>query len=76
MKADLDHLAVEDFRRYRAMKDWANYVGEVLDYINDVLSPRGFDAIVKNDFAALRQMLQRAPLRAAFVMDVEPLLLH
>jgi hypothetical protein len=34
-------------------------VGDMLAYVNDVLSPRGFDEIVKDDFAGLRQMLQR-----------------
>jgi hypothetical protein len=27
--------------------------------MNDVLHPHGFDEIVKDDFAALRQMLER-----------------
>jgi hypothetical protein len=31
----------------------------MLSYINDVLFPYGFDAIVKDDFASLRQMLSR-----------------
>jgi hypothetical protein len=31
----------------------------MLAYVNDVLHPHGFDEIVKDDFAALRQMLQR-----------------
>jgi hypothetical protein len=42
------------------MRDWANHVSDMLAYVNDVLHPHGFEAIVKNDFAALRQMLQRA----------------
>jgi hypothetical protein len=42
------------------MKDWYNHVGDVFVYINDVLHPHGFEAIVKDDLAALRQMLQRA----------------
>jgi hypothetical protein len=29
----------------------------MLAYVNDVLTPHGFDEIVKDDFAALRQML-------------------
>jgi hypothetical protein len=29
----------------------------MLAYVNDVLTPHGFDEIVKGDFAALRQML-------------------
>ena len=59
LKADLDYMSVEDFARYKAMKDWHNRIGDMLAYVNDVLSPHGFDEIVKDDFAALRQMLQR-----------------
>ena len=32
----------------------------MLVYINDVLYPHGFEAIAKDDFAVLREMLQRA----------------
>jgi hypothetical protein len=42
------------------MQDWHNRVGDILAYVNDVLHPHGFEAIEKDDFAALRQMLQRA----------------
>jgi hypothetical protein len=41
------------------MQKWYQDVGEILAYITDVLTPRGFDAIVKDDFAVLRQMLSR-----------------
>jgi hypothetical protein len=50
---------VEDFRLYQDMKRWHLDVGNMLSYINDVLVPHGFDEIVKDDFASLRQMLQR-----------------
>ena len=42
------------------MQDWHNRVGDILAYVNGVLHPHGFEAIEKDDFAALRQMLQRA----------------
>ena len=42
------------------MRDWAYHVADILAYVNDVLHPHGFEAIVKDDFAALRQMLRRA----------------
>jgi hypothetical protein len=58
-KADLDYLSVKDFRLYRVMKDWYNHVGDMLVYVGDLLHPHGFEAIVKDDFSALRQMLQR-----------------
>ena len=32
---------------------------DMLRYMNDVLHPQGFENIVKDDFAALRQMLQQ-----------------
>jgi hypothetical protein len=41
------------------MQDWHNRVGDILAYVNDVLHPHGFEAIVKDDFASLRQMLQQ-----------------
>jgi hypothetical protein len=59
LKADLDYMSVEDFACYKAMKDWHNRIGDMLAYVNDKLAPHGFDEIVKDDFAALRQMLQR-----------------
>jgi hypothetical protein len=37
----------------------ANEVGDMLAYVNDVLVPHGFDDIVKDDFASLRQMPSR-----------------
>jgi len=59
LRSDLDHLSVEDFRLYKSMQKWHLDIGEMLTYVSDVLSPHGFDEIVKDDFAALRQMLQR-----------------
>jgi hypothetical protein len=59
LKADLDYLAVEDFARSKAMKDWDNRIGDMLAYISDIRTPHGFDEIVKDDFAGLRQMLKR-----------------
>jgi len=59
LKADLDYLSVEDFRLYQNMKRWYVDAGNMLSHISDVLTPHGFDEIVKNDFAALRQMLKR-----------------
>jgi hypothetical protein len=56
-KPDTDYLSLEDFRLYQDMKRWHVDVGNMLSYINDVLTPHGFDEIVKDDFAALRQML-------------------
>ena len=51
--------AKADFRLYKSMQDWHNRIGDMLAYVNDKLHPHGFDDIVKDDFASLRQMLQR-----------------
>ena len=59
MEDKFRHLAESDFRLYKAMQEWHNRIGDMLAYVNDVLTPHGFDEIVKDDFAALRQMLQR-----------------
>jgi hypothetical protein len=39
------------------MQKWCLDIGQMLCYLNDVLCPRGFDDIVKADFAGLRRML-------------------
>jgi internalin A len=55
-------LGEGDFAEYRAMRQWYTQLSDMLRHINDVLHPDGFDAIVKDDFAALRQMLR--PIRS------------
>jgi internalin A len=59
MELHFKDLAEADFRLYKAMQEWHNRIGDMLAYVNDVLGPHGFDEIVKDDFASLRQMLQR-----------------
>jgi len=59
MEQHLTRLGEEDLNLYRAMRRWHNEVGDMLAYVNDVLVPHGFDEIVKDDFVALRQMLER-----------------
>ena len=58
---DRDDWAVDDFRRYKykAMQKWYLDIGDMLAFVNDVLTPHGFDEIVKDDFGGLRQMLAR-----------------
>jgi hypothetical protein len=58
MEEHLTHLGGEDINLYKAMRRWHNEVGDMLAYINDVLRPHGFDAIVKDNFAALHHMLE------------------
>jgi internalin A len=55
MEKHFKDLAEADFRLYKAMQEWHNRIGDMLAYVNDVLSPHGFDEIVKDDFASLRQ---------------------
>jgi TIR domain/Leucine Rich repeats (2 copies) len=59
MERHLTRLGEEDLKLYKAMRRWHNEVGDMLAYVNDTLHPHGFDAIVKDDFAGLRQMLER-----------------
>ena len=54
----LSRVPIDDFRRYKEMNKWYLDVGEILAHVNDVLTPHGFDEIVKDNFAGLRQMLQ------------------
>jgi hypothetical protein len=41
------------------MKQWYMHISDMLRHVNDVLNPHGFEEILKDDFAALRQMLHR-----------------
>ena len=50
-------LGEMDFRLYKSMQEWHNRIADILAYINDVLAPHGFDDIVRDNFAELRQML-------------------
>jgi hypothetical protein len=59
MEGSYQHLGEQDFRLYKVMKDWHNHISDILAYINDVLSPCGFETIVADDFAVLRQILQQ-----------------
>lgn len=42
------------------MREWHLRIDEILGFLSDKLGPRGFEAIVKDNFAAVRQMLERA----------------
>jgi hypothetical protein len=59
MQQHFKDLGEVDFRLYKAMQEWHNRIGDMLAYVNDVLTSHGFDDIVKDDFASLRQMLSR-----------------
>jgi len=57
MELNFKDLGEADFRFYKSMQEWHNRIGDMLAYLNDVLAPHGFDDIVKDNFAGLRQML-------------------
>ena len=60
MEPHLSILGGASRRLYDNMCDWYRHIDDVLGFLSDRLGPRGFEGIVKDDFAALRQMLQRA----------------
>jgi internalin A len=55
----IQSLGWQDYRRYKAMKNWYNDVGDILATLNDVLSPHTFEDIVADNYQALRTMLKR-----------------
>jgi hypothetical protein len=59
MEKHLTHLGEEDLKLYRAMRRWHNEIGDMLTYVNDKLAPHGFEDIVSDEFASLRQMFSR-----------------
>jgi hypothetical protein len=59
MEEKFRHLDESDFRLYKAMQEWHDRIGDMLAYVNDVLTPHGIDEIVKDAFAGLRQTLKR-----------------
>jgi TIR domain-containing protein len=56
VKNELPNLGPADFRLYKEMQKWYLDVGEILAYVSDIVVPHGFDEIVKDDFASLRQI--------------------
>lgn len=59
MTANRDHLGIEDERQRRLIELWYHDIGDILAFIADTLAPRGYDAVTKDDFATVRQMLKR-----------------
>jgi internalin A len=54
-------LGPTDLVQWWRIGRWVADVNEMLAYINDQLHPFGFDAIVANDFAAVKGLLERRP---------------
>ena len=59
MTSHRDHLGIEDERQRRLIEHWHRDIGDILAFIADTLGPRGYDAAVADDFAAVRGMLRR-----------------
>ncbi|RPI82342.1 MAG: toll/interleukin-1 receptor domain-containing protein, partial [Planctomycetaceae bacterium] len=66
LKADRDFLGDDDQRLLTDMKRWSQDIGNMLAFINDTLTPRRFEDICRDDFLALRELVQSSP-------DGEPL---
>ena len=58
IKPCFESIGSRDFQLYKAMMNWHNDVGDILAFINDVLHPDGFEAIVANEYQGLRTMLK------------------
>jgi internalin A len=55
----VEELGEDGCRELRLMSGWALDVPQMLAHIANVLHPQGFDAIVADDFAAVKQLLDR-----------------
>ncbi len=58
MQAALNDLGSEDVGSYHLIRCWHATIGDMLAFISDKLTPRGFDQMKANDFAAVREMLR------------------
>ena len=59
MEPHLGVLGEDHHKRYQLIKQWHVVIGNILGFISDTLHPHGFDSIVKDDFAAVRELLAR-----------------
>lgn len=59
MEPQLSLLGVDDQKQYRLVKQWHGVIGDILGFISDKLHPHGFDNIVKDDFTAVRELLEK-----------------
>jgi internalin A len=55
----VQQLGEEGCRELLMMCDWARAVPQMLAHIANILRPQGFDAIVADDFAAVKELLDR-----------------
>ena len=59
MEPDLKNFGTPQFDLFKRIKRWHAEIGDMLGFIADELHPHDFEAIVKDDFAAVRVMLNR-----------------
>jgi internalin A len=59
MEKNVAHLGAADLALYRTMHDWHNRIGDMLAAVSDVWHPTGFETIVQDDFAGLKEMLDK-----------------
>jgi internalin A len=59
MEPHLSHLGTEDFDLYHRMAKWQFDLGNIVGFLTDPVYPRGREAIEKDDYAALREMLAK-----------------
>lgn len=59
MESHLSVLGEDQQKRHRLIKQWHAVIGDILGFISDKLHPHGFDNIVKDDFAAVRELLAK-----------------
>ena len=57
MEPNLKYLGEAHIQQYHLIKQWHTVIATILGFINDTLHPQGFDAITKDDYAAVREML-------------------
>lgn len=59
MESHLSVLGEDQQKRHRLIKQWHTVIGDILGFVSDKIHPHGFDNIVKDDFAAVRELLAR-----------------
>jgi hypothetical protein len=52
------NFGIEDQRELKLVGEFARHVSDILRWLNDVLMPRGFEALMTDDFRELIALLQ------------------
>ena len=56
-ESKLKHLGEAHIAQDHRIKQWQTVIATILGFISDTLHPQGFDAIAKDNFTAMREML-------------------